>query len=194
MLKRFFIIILLLTIPFVSISQVLSDSQRSDIITDIHKQIEMLSQISSENLDMIPVYTYQLQTANKTIEKYEIYKTDNQIYAKLFELKTLIKQNKEMLDFLEPRIGDWYYRKAIGAIANNHKEKAAEFLNKAVQVQPKNVMANYELAKITLDSGKIVSTTNHLTNILSTMNPDEEETQLCQNLIEIGRASCRERV
>ena len=81
MLKRFFIIILLLTIPFLSISQVLSDSQRSDIMNDIHKQIEMLSQISSENLDMIPVYTYQLQTANKTIEKYEIHKTDNQIYA-----------------------------------------------------------------------------------------------------------------
>ena len=50
-------------------------------------------------------------------------------------------------------------------------------------MQPKNVMANYQLAKITLDSGKIASTTNLLTNILTTMNPDEEERQLCQNLI-----------
>jgi len=132
---------------------------------------------------MIPVYTYQLQSANKALEKYEIYKTDNQIYAKLFELKTLIKQNQEMIEFLEPRIGDWYYRKAIGAISNNQDAKAKEFLNKAIEVQPKNVMANYQLAKITLDSGRIVLTTNRLTNILSTMNPDKEETQLCQNLI-----------
>lgn len=183
MLKRFFIVILFFSIPLISISQVLSDSQRNDILSDIHKQIEILSQISSENLDMIPVYTYQLQTANKTLEKYEIHKTDNQIYAKLFELKTLVKQNTEMIEFLEPRIGNWYYRKAIGAISNNNKEKATEFLNKAVQADPKNVMANYELAKITLDSGKIVLTTNKLTNILSTMNPDKEETQLCQNLI-----------
>ncbi len=105
MLKRFFIVILFFSIPLISISQVLSDSQRNDILSDIHKQIEILSQISSENLDMIPVYTYQLQTANKTLEKYEIHKTDNQIYAKLFELKTLVKQNTEMIEFLEQRIG-----------------------------------------------------------------------------------------
>lgn len=183
MLKRFIIIIFFLSLPFLSISQVLSESQRSDIISDIAKQIESLSQISSEDLDMIPVYTYQLQTANKALQEYEVHKTDNLIYAKLFELKTLVKQNQEMIEFLEPRIGNWYYRKAIAAISNKKEEKAKEFLIRAIDVQPKNVMANYQLAKITLDSGKIVSTTNLLTNILTTMNPDEEERQLCQNLI-----------
>ncbi|MDD4529512.1 MAG: hypothetical protein PHX48_06485, partial [Bacteroidales bacterium] len=183
MLKRFFIITLFISIPFLSISQILSETQRKDVILDIHKQIEILSKISSEKLDMIPVYKYQIQTSNNTLEKYEIYKSDNQIYAKWFELKTLVKQNNEMIEFLEPRIGNWFYRKAVGAMANNDKIMASELLNKALVYQPFNVMANYELAKISLDSGKIVSTTNRLTNIISKMQPDEEEKLLCQNLI-----------
>lgn len=183
MLKRFFITILFFSASLMSFSQVLSELQRKEIIADFQKQIGIISSFSSENLDMIPVYTFQLQIANKTLEKYEIYKSDNQIYAKWFELKTLVKQNKEMVEFLEPRIGDWFYRKAIGAMTNNEKTKANEFLSKALIYQPNNVMANYELAKISLDSGKIVSTTNRLINILSVMKPDEEERLLCQNLI-----------
>lgn len=183
MLKRFFITLLFISISFLSFSQVISNQQRKDIIEDLQKQISIISVFSSENLDMLPVYTFQLQTANNILAKYQEYKVDNQVYAKWFELKTLVKQNKEMVEFLEPRVGDWFYRKAIGAMANNEKAKAYEFLNKALLLQPKNVMANYELSKISLDSGKVVSTANRLTKILSTMTPDEEEKLLCQNLI-----------
>lgn len=183
MLRRFFITLLFISISFLSFSQVISNQQRKDIIADLQKQISIISVFSSENLDMLPVYTFQLQTANNILAKYQEYKVDNQVYAKWFELKTLVKQNKEMVEFLEPRVGDWFYRKAIGAMANNEKAKAYEFLNKALLLQPKNVMANYELSKISLDSGKVVSTANRLTKILSTMTPDEEEKLLCQNLI-----------
>lgn len=183
MLRRFFITLFFISISFLSFSQVISNQQRKDIIEDLQKQISIISVFSSENLDMLPVYTFQLQTANNILAKYQEYKVDNQVYAKWFELKTLVKQNKEMVEFLEPRVGDWFYRKAIGAMANNEKAKAYEFLNKALLLQPKNVMANYELSKISLDSGKVVSTANRLTKILSTMEPDEEEKLLCQNLI-----------
>lgn len=183
MLRRFFITLFFISISSLSFSQVISNQQRKDIIEDLQKQISIISVFSSENLDMLPVYTFQLQTANNILAKYQDYKVDNQVYAKWFELKTLVKQNKEMVEFLEPRVGDWFYRKAIGAMANNEKAKAYEFLNKALLLQPKNVMANYELSKISLDSGKVVSTANRLTKILSTMTPDEEEKLLCQNLI-----------
>lgn len=183
MFRRFFITLLFISISFLSFSQVISNQQRKDIIEDLQKQISIISVFSSENLDMLPVYTFQLQTANNILAKYQDYKVDNQVYAKWFELKTLVKQNKEMVEFLEPRVGDWFYRKAIGAMANNDKTKAYEFLNKALLLQPNNVMANYELSKISLDSGKVVSTANRLTKILSTMTPDEEEKLLCQNLI-----------
>lgn len=183
MLKRLTITLSLIFISLISFSQTLSDQQRKDILSDLQKQITVISAFSSENLDMIPVYNSQLLNANKTLDKYEIYKTDNLIYAKWFELKTLVKQNKEMVDFLEPRVGDWFYRKAVGFVANNEKDKAVEYLNKALVYDSKNVMVNYELAKISLDSGKIVGATNRLTNILSQMQPDEEEKLLCQNLI-----------
>lgn len=183
MFKRFFITISFISISFLSFSQVISNQQRKDIISDLQKQVSLISAFSSENLEMLPVYVFQLQTANNILAKYEEYKVDNQVYAKWFELKTLVKQNKEMVEFLEPRVGDWFYRKAVGAMANNEKTKASEFLNKALTFEPKNVMANYELAKLSLDSGKVVSTTNRLTRVLSTMEPDEEEKLLCQNLI-----------
>ncbi|NCC18770.1 MAG: hypothetical protein EOM29_07515, partial [Bacteroidia bacterium] len=183
MLKRFTITLSLILISLISYCQTLSDQQRKDIIADLQKQITIVSAFSSEKLDMIPVYNSQLLNANKTLDKYETYKSDNLIYAKWFELKTLVKQNKEMVDFLEPRVGDWFYRKAVGFVANNEKAKAVEFLNKALVYDSKNVMVNYELAKISLDSGKIVGATNRLTNILSQMQPDEEEKLLCQNLI-----------
>ncbi len=183
MLKRFTITLSLILISLISYCQTLSDQQRKDIISDLQKQITVVSAFSSEKLDMIPVYNSQLLNANKTLDKYETYKSDNLIYAKWFELKTLVKQNKEMVDFLEPRVGDWFYRKAVGFVANNEKAKAVEFLNKALVYDSKNVMVNYELAKISLDSGKIVGATNRLTNILSQMQPDEEEKLLCQNLI-----------
>ncbi|MBP1644567.1 MAG: hypothetical protein H6Q16_142 [Bacteroidetes bacterium] len=183
MLKRFTITIFLILISLLSYSQTLSDQQRKDILSDLQKQITIVSAFSSEKLDMIPVYNSQLLNANKTLDKYEVYKSDNLIYAKWFELKTLVKQNKEMVDFLEPRVGDWFYRKAVGFVANNEKDKAVEFLNKALVYDSKNVMVNYELAKISLDSGKIVGATNRLTNILSQMQPDDEEKLLCQNLI-----------
>ncbi|HBN06138.1 MAG TPA: hypothetical protein DD434_10190, partial [Bacteroidales bacterium] len=159
MLKRFTITLSLILISLISYCQTLSDQQRKDIISDLQKQITVVSAFSSEKLDMIPVYNSQLLNANKTLDKYETYKSDNLIYAKWFELKTLVKQNKEMVNFLEPRVGDWFYRKAVGFVANNEKAKAVEFLNKALVYDSKNVMVNYELAKISLDSGKIVGAT-----------------------------------
>lgn len=183
MLKRLFIAIFFILSSFLSFSQTLSDQQRKDIMSDLQKQITIISAFSSDKLDMIPVYKSQLLSANKILEKYELYKSDNLIYARWFELKTILNQNKEMVEFLEPRVGDWFYRKAVGFVANNEKEKAVEYLNKALVYDSRNVMVNYELAKISLDSGKIVSSTNRLNRIISQMSPDEEEKLLCQNLI-----------
>lgn len=183
MIKKISILLLFIFTSLSSFSQVLSDSKRKDIVEEIQKQITLMSAFSSEKLDMIPVYTIQIKNAEDIVVKYEIYKKDNQIYRNLFELSTLVKQNKEMVDFLTPRVGDWFYRKAISCISNNEKQKAYEYLQKSIAYEPKNLMANYELAKIKLDSGKITNTTSSLINIINTMSPTEEQTLLCKNLI-----------
>lgn len=183
MTKRFFILVLSLFIGLSTFAQEISDSKRKDIISDIQIQINTMSGFSAENLEMIPVYSSQISNANMIIEKYKKYNSDNQIYRKLYELSSLVKQNQEMIDFLTPRLGDWFYKKAIASIAKDDKKKAYELLNKALDFEPNNVLINYELAKISLDSGDISSTTKRLSLILEKMNPDEMERELCNKLL-----------
>src|SRR5690554_845520 len=115
MTKRFFILVLSLFIGLSTFAQEISDSKRKDIIFDIQIQIHTMSGFSAENLEMIPVYSSQISNANMIIEKYKKYNSDNQIYRKLYELSSLVKQNQEMIDFLTPRLGDWFYKKAIAS-------------------------------------------------------------------------------
>lgn len=183
MTKRFFILVLSLFIGLSTFAQEISDSKRKDIISDIQIQINTMSGFSAENLEMIPVYSSQISNANMISEKYKKYNSDNQIYRKLYELSSLVKQNQEMIDFLTPRLGDWFYKKAIASIAKDEKKKAYELLNKALDFEPNNVLINYELAKISLDSGDISSTTKRLSLILEKMNPDEMERELCNKLL-----------
>ncbi|MFV0500345.1 MAG: hypothetical protein ACK5MH_01990, partial [Bacteroidales bacterium] len=183
MTKRFFILVLSLFIGLSTFAQEISDSKRKEIISEIQSQINTMSGFSAENLEMIPVYSSQISNANELIEKYKKYNGDNQIYRKSYELSSLIKQNQEMIDFLIPRLGDWFYKKAIASLAKDDKKKAYELLNKALDFEPNNVLINYELAKISLDSGDISSTTKRLSLILEKMNPDEMERELCNKLL-----------
>ena len=164
-------------------AQVLSPSTKQDIISQFNKHIKTISSISSENFDLMSVYKYQLKQAEEFMKKQQVNNFDNDIYAKNLELKLLIDQNKEIVEFMIPRMSDWYYKKAVFANLNNKKQEAYNYLIKSVEADSTNVMANYELAKISLDSFQVSKTTERLTRLLQNENLNKEESQLCKNLL-----------
>lgn len=164
-------------------AQVLSPSTKQDIISQFNKHIKTISSISSENFDLMSVYKYQLEQAEEFAKKQQVNNFDNDIYAKNLELKLLIEQNSEIVEFMIPRMSDWYYKKAVFANLNNKKQEAYNYLIKSVEADSTNVMANYELAKISLDSFQVSKTTERLTRLLQNENLNKEESQLCKNLL-----------
>lgn len=181
--KRFFAFAFF-TIVFCGLyAQVLSPSAKKDIINQYNKHIKTISSISSENFDMMPAYKYQLEQAESFLKKQQSNNFDNDIYAKSLELKTLISQNKEIVEFMIPRMSDWYYKKAVFANLNDKKQEAYNYLLKSVEADSLNVMANYELAKIYLDSFQVTKATDRLLNVLEDSSVSEEESMLCKNLL-----------
>ncbi|MDY6424368.1 MAG: hypothetical protein SPL06_06390, partial [Bacteroidales bacterium] len=76
-----------------------------------------------------------------------------------------------------------YYVKALNLISQNKKSEGYSLLQKSISLNPKNVMAHYELAKLSSDSAQIIKTTQILNDILSKMNPTAEEKKLCANML-----------
>lgn len=182
--KGFFLSLLFIVfIALQGYSQTLSSSQKKDILKQYDKQIKELAEISSDKVDLLPVYQYRVNKANDFLNEKAIYNTDNEVYSKYLELKTLLNHNKELLDFLTPRSSELYYVKALNLISQNKKTEGYSLLQKSISLNPKNVMAHYELAKLSLDSAQIVKTTQILNDILSKMNPTTEEKKLCANLL-----------
>ena len=181
--KKFLGFVCLIVLTISAYAQTLSPSAKKDILNNYLKHIKTCAAISSENFDMLPVYEFQLSSAEAFLSKNEIYNSDNDIYAKWIELKTLVKQSKELVEFMLPRMSDWYYRKAVFSKANNKPKEAYDYLQKSIQSNPRNVMANYELAKISLDSGAVMTTADRLTEIINSFTPSEEESLLCKNLL-----------
>ena len=180
--KVFLTALFILTAALVQ-AQVLSPSAKKDILDKYQKHIKACSAINSENLDMVPVYEFQLSSAEDFLKQNETYNSDNDIYAKWIELKTLVKQNRELVEFLSPRVSDWYYRKAVHSKVNDRPQEAFEYLQKSIKSNPQNVMANYELAKISLDSGQVLQTSGRLIEVINSFSPSEEESLLCKNLL-----------
>lgn len=129
------------------------------------------------------VYKYQIEQADEFLKKQQVNNFDNDIYAKSLELKLLIEQNGEIVDFMIPRMSDWYYKKAVFANLNDKKQEAYNYLLKSVEADSTNVMANYELAKISLDSFQVSKTTDRLISVLKKQDLTKEEKQLCENLL-----------
>lgn len=181
--KKLFAFVLFVLVFCGLSAQVLSPSTKKDIISQFNKHIKTISCISSENFDLMSVYKYQLDQAEDFLKKQQVNNFDNDIYAKNLELKLLIEQNREIVEFMIPRMSDWYYKKAVFANLNNKKQEAYNYLLKSVEADSMNVMANYELAKIYLDSFQVSKATDRLTHILKDDSLALEESQLCKNLL-----------
>lgn len=181
--KRIVLIAFMLLGSISAFSQTLSDVQKKDLIKNFDKHIKTISSISADKIDMIAVYSYQIEKASQFLEENQRYSGDKEIYNKIIELKAIVKNNKEVVDFITPRASGIYYTKAVSLLADNKKSQAYEYLQKAIALKNDNIMAQYELSKMSLDSGKIIKTTDRLTDIIANMKPTEEERMLCQNLL-----------
>jgi hypothetical protein len=181
--KKFWVLVLVLFGCVNVYSQTLSDLQKKEKIKSFDKHIKTISAISADNVDMIAIYSYQIDKANQFLEENQRYSTDKDIYAKYIELKAIIKQNKEIVDFITPRASMIYYTKAISSLANNKRDTAYKYLQKAIDLKQDNIMAQYEMSKLYLDSNLIIKATDKLSNVIAKMNPSEEEKYLCQNLL-----------
>ncbi|MBO6118704.1 MAG: hypothetical protein J6P44_09195 [Bacteroidales bacterium] len=164
-------------------AQSLSELQRSELKKKFDTHIKTVSAISADKTDMIAVYSYQIEKAEQFLEENQRYASDKEIYTKIIELKAIVKQNKEVVEFLTPRASTMFYTKAVSLLADNKQQEAYECLQKAVAIKPDNIMAQYELSKMSLDSGQILQTTDRLSDIITNMNPTEEERLLCTSLL-----------
>lgn len=165
------------------IAQEISTSQKQTILSGYEKQLKTIGSISSSNIDMLPVYEYRVSDCEKFLKDNEKYNIDQEIYSKYLELKTILTHNKELLAFLTPRSSELYYIKAVSLKAEKKNNEAMECLHKAIELDSKNVMAHYELAKFASDSGNINAGIATLSDILSKMSPTTEEKKLCANMI-----------
>ncbi len=164
-------------------SQSLSDLQRKELLSSFDKQIKTISSISADKIDMMEVYAYQIEKAEQFIEENERYGSDKEVYGKITELKAIVKQNKEVVNFFLPRASAMFYTKAVSLLSQDKKNEAYQYLQKAIKTKNDNIMAWYELSKMSLDSGQILQATDNLTNILNTMNPSQDEKLLCEGLL-----------
>ncbi len=181
---RLSILFLLIILSGNLAAQRLSSNERKMITNEIEQQKNILSRFSYENPDILPVYSLQLITAEDVLKKYEKQSIDYIVFESWFELKALIDQNKEIIDFMLPRTANWMYQKGLFELSKKNIPAAEKMFNKTLEMNSKHVLANYQLAKIDLDSGKIVRATSRMTMVYNTFNLTEDEKRLVTNLLD----------
>ncbi len=169
-----------------SFAQRLSNNERTFIATQINEQIRILSQFSYENPELIPVYSLQLYTAEEVLNKYKEKSIDYVVFESWYELKNLLAQNREIIDFLLPRTVDWTYRRGIAALQKKDIPTACRYFKRVLELNNKHVMSQYQLAKVSLDSGRIALSAQKLTSALQEMAPNDDEKRLITNLLDYG--------
>ncbi|MDR1726047.1 MAG: tetratricopeptide repeat protein [Bacteroidales bacterium] len=170
-------------LPVISQAQILSDIEISDITSSLDKSIKEISAQNTDNLTLIHIYSLQISQAEQIIDKYQVYKSNSQIAPKWLCLKTLVYQNKAILNFIEQNLSERFYAKGIEALCNKKNKEAIVLFENAIKENPNNVMANYQLAVIKLDSNQIETTFNILFAVLETMKTNEDEEIICKNLL-----------
>ncbi|MDR0789545.1 MAG: tetratricopeptide repeat protein [Bacteroidales bacterium] len=164
-------------------AQILSDVEVKSITTALDRSIKEISAQNTDNLSLIHVYGVQIQQAETTLEKYKLYKDNAQIATKWLCLKTLAQQNKEIINFIEQNLSQRFYTKGINALYNNKNQEAAQLFQKAIDENAHNVMANYQIANLKLDSNNAEQAINILYSVLETMKPSEDERVVCMSLL-----------
>ena len=160
----------------------LSDNERTLILDELQNSIKTLSQFRFDAPELLVVYNSQLTEAEKLVKKHKSHRNDTQVFDSWCTLKDLSETSRQMLDFLMPRAADLTYRHGMMQL-NNNKERATILFNKAISLNDKHIMANYQLAKIDIDSMYLARGGKRLNNIITNMNPDPDQKTMVYNLL-----------
>lgn len=184
MYKRTFLFALAAIFAFSGVyAQKLSDNERKLAIEDINENIKKISQIRYDAPELLAVYNSQLSEAEEVVRKYQDYRDDVQVFERWYALSSLTEQNREIIDFLTPKMVELTYRQGLASLENKDLDKALILFNKTLKHNSKHVMANYQLAKIDLDSMKLAKGFERLSNIIRNMSPDVNQKELVLNLM-----------
>lgn len=186
MYKKIFAIALILSIslPYALAQSIkLSDNERTLIVDEINENIKTLTRFKYDNPELLTVYNTQIKDIEKVVEKYRKQSGDPVVYERWYELSQLTKQNREMINFLYPKMTDLIYRQGITCLTNGDVERARILFNKTIQHNSNYVMSHYQLAKIEIDSMQIASGAKKLENILRTMSPTADQKKLITDLL-----------
>lgn len=160
----------------------LSDNERTLILDELQNSIKTLSQFRFDAPELLVVYNSQLTEAEKLVKKHKSHRNDTQVFDSWCTLKDLSETSRQMLDFLMPRAADLTYRHGMMQL-NNNKERATILFNKAISLNDKHIMANYQLAKIDIDSMHLARGGKRLNSIITDMNPDPDQKTMVYNLL-----------
>ena len=164
-------------------AQKLSDNERTLIVDEINENIKTLTRFKYDNPELLTVYNTQIKDIEKVVEKYRKQSGDPVVYERWYELSQLTAQNREMINFLYPKMTDLIYRQGITCMVNGDVERARILFNKTIQRNSNYVMSHYQLAKIEIDSMQLASGMEKLENILSTMSPAPDQKKLITDLL-----------
>ena len=165
-------------------AQKLSNNERTSILMTLEDNIRVISKFKYDSPELISIYTSQLSAAEKVVEDFAKYQDDIAVFEKWYKLKTLSLQNREMIDFLTPKVADWFYRQGVAEMESGSGKKAISFFNKALQTNPTHVLSHYQIARLDIDSTKLGDASKRLTSVLSTMNPNDEERKIIKGILE----------
>lgn len=160
----------------------LSDNERTLILDELQNSIKTLSQFRFDAPELLVVYNSQLTEAEKLVKKHKSHRNDTQVFDSWCTLKDLSETSRQMLDFLMPRAADLTYRHGMMQL-NNNNERATILFNKAISLNDKHIMANYQLAKIDIDSMHLDRGGKRLNSIITDMNPDPDKKTMVYNLL-----------
>ena len=161
----------------------LSDNERTLIVDEINENIKTLARFKYDNPELLAVYHSQIKDIEKVVEKYRKQSSDPVVYERWHELNLLSTQNREMINFLYPKMTDILYRQGISSLENGDVDRARRLFNKALQYNSNYVMSHYQLAKIEIDSMHIASGAEKLENILNSMSPTADQKKLITDLL-----------
>ena len=166
-----------------ALAQKLSDTERTLIVDELQNSIKTLSQFRYDAPELLAVYNSQLAEAEKLVKRHKNHSDDTQVFDSWYTLKNLADHSRQMLDFLMPRAADLTYRQGMMKLKTNDIERATILFNKAIGLNDKHIMANYQLAKLDIDSMQLASGGQRLARIVNEMSPDADQKTLIYNLL-----------
>ena len=165
---------------FDEITRLIDDYFLSEI--QLKQALQKVQTINTANVDMIPLYDFQLRDAEIIISKLEsqqyplrlnLGNNDPVNFLPRFnDLKNQVIQTRNQLNQLLSSLDRIYYEKGIEYLQSNDAAAANNYFNKALQINPFFTPAYYQQARMYFLAGRLQEAADIVNRVLSSMKPD----------------------